>query len=86
MPNINLLSNLSVRARRCQVHHIQHWAYGGPTAPDNLVCLCRYHHTLVHHSGWDVILIEHMPWFQPPHWLDPTRTLRHNRPWQLTVA
>ena len=29
-------------------HHIEHWADGGATKLDNLVNLCRYHHTLIH--------------------------------------
>jgi hypothetical protein len=29
-------------------HHLQHWARGGMTKPDNLVLLCRRHHRLVH--------------------------------------
>ncbi|NYD35678.1 HNH endonuclease signature motif containing protein [Actinomycetospora corticicola] len=73
------------RARTTQAHHITHWAHGGDTALDNLVCLCRYHHDLVHHAGWDVAMIDHLPWFTPPAWLDPTRTPRHNRPWQITA-
>jgi hypothetical protein len=32
-------------------HHIQHWAHGGPTAIENLVLLCRYHHRLLHEGG-----------------------------------
>ncbi|NYD34671.1 HNH endonuclease signature motif containing protein [Actinomycetospora corticicola] len=71
------------KARTTQLHHITHWAHGGQTEPDNLVCLCRYHHDLVHHAGWDVAMIDHLPWFTPPAWLDPTRTPRHNRPWTL---
>jgi 5-methylcytosine-specific restriction endonuclease McrA len=35
-------------SRRVDLHHIQHWANGGPTAQDNLLCLCRRHHTIVH--------------------------------------
>jgi hypothetical protein len=35
-------------ARWCDVHHIWHWADGGPTALWNLKLLCRYHHTLEH--------------------------------------
>jgi len=35
-------------SRRCDAHHVVHWADGGPTALDNLVLLCRRHHTLVH--------------------------------------
>jgi hypothetical protein len=32
-------------------HHIVHWANGGETKPDNLVCLCRFHHRAVHEGG-----------------------------------
>jgi hypothetical protein len=35
-------------ARLCDVHHMWHWADGGPTALWNLKLLCRYHHTLEH--------------------------------------
>lgn len=38
-------------ARRCDAHHITHWAEGGSTALDNLMLLCRRHHTLVHEGG-----------------------------------
>ena len=36
------------------LHHIHHWADGGPTNADNLVGLCWAHHTLVHHGGWTI--------------------------------
>ncbi|HEY2190797.1 MAG TPA: DUF222 domain-containing protein [Actinomycetospora sp.] len=39
------------RANRCHAHHIRHGVDGGPTDPDNLVLLCRYHHHLVHHAA-----------------------------------
>ena len=32
----------------CDAHHVVYWRDGGPTTPDNLVLLCRYHHHLVH--------------------------------------
>jgi hypothetical protein len=70
------------RARRCQVHHICHWADHGDTCLQNCVLLCRYHHTLIHHSGWEVHMTDGLPWFTPPAWLDPLRRPRHNRPWQ----
>jgi hypothetical protein len=44
-------------ARRCDAHHIEHWADGGPTALDNLVLLCRRHHRLVHEGGYELELI-----------------------------
>ena len=41
-------------ARRCNAHHVEHRADGGRTALDNLVLLCRRHHTLVHDGGIQV--------------------------------
>lgn len=35
-------------------HHIEHWIDGGKTCVDNLVQLCRHHHTLVHEGGFVV--------------------------------
>ena len=42
------------QARRCDAHHIRHWAHGGTTALDNLVLLCRRHHRAVHEEGFQV--------------------------------
>uniref|UniRef100_UPI0038CDABAE HNH endonuclease signature motif containing protein n=1 Tax=Speluncibacter jeojiensis TaxID=2710754 RepID=UPI0038CDABAE len=55
-------------------HHIVHWANGGPTDLANMVLLCRYHHRLIHHSEWDVIMgPDGYPWFLPPRSRDPDR-------------
>ena len=43
-------------ARRCDVHHVMHWAQGGATRLDNLVQLCRRHHRAVHEGGLRVTL------------------------------
>jgi hypothetical protein len=37
-----------------QIHHIIHWANGGSTSVENGVCLCQYHHTLVHEGGYSI--------------------------------
>ncbi|HEV7722850.1 MAG TPA: DUF222 domain-containing protein [Iamia sp.] len=37
-------------------HHIHHWIDHGPTAPDNLVLLCRRHHQVIHRPGWTIAL------------------------------
>ena len=42
--------------RRCDSHHVQHWADGGATALDNLVLLCRRHHRTVHEEGFRITL------------------------------
>jgi len=39
-------------SRRVDLHHIQHWSHGGRTDLDNLISLCKYHHTLVHERGY----------------------------------
>jgi hypothetical protein len=36
----------------CDIHHIRHWAKGGPTDLWNLVLLCRKHHTATHEDGY----------------------------------
>ena len=43
-------------ARRCDAHHVRHWADGGRTRLDNLVLLCRRHHRAVHEEGFIVRL------------------------------
>jgi hypothetical protein len=35
-------------------HHIQYWVDGGETELDNLVTLCRFHHTLIHRELFKV--------------------------------
>ncbi len=42
--------------RRCDAHHVRHWADGGATALDNLLLLCRRHHRMVHEEGFRVAL------------------------------
>ena len=39
-------------SRGIDLHHIQYWSHGGRTTLDNIVSLCRYHHTLVHDRGY----------------------------------
>ena len=41
-------------SRRCDAHHVRHWADGGATRLDNLVLLCRRHHRAVHEEGFGV--------------------------------
>ena len=37
-------------AKWCDAHHIKHWIDGGTTSLDNLVLLCRRHHTITHQN------------------------------------
>jgi hypothetical protein len=38
----------------CDVHHLHPWQNGGETKIENLVLLCRYHHTLIHEGRWRI--------------------------------
>ncbi|GAA4756029.1 HNH endonuclease signature motif containing protein [Actinomycetospora chibensis] len=64
------------RPRRCHAHHIEHWGDGGPTSLDNLTLLCRHHHQVIHHGHWRIDMIDGLPWFTPPSWIDPDRQPR----------
>ena len=41
--------------RRCDAHHLVHWADGGATRLENLVSVCRFHHRAVHEEGFQVV-------------------------------
>ena len=38
----------------CDVHHVDHWAWGGETSCDNGALICERHHTAVHEGGFRV--------------------------------
>ena len=52
---------------RCDLDHTYDHSLGGATHLDNLSHLCRHHHTLKHHSSWDVMQAEPgvMRWRSP---------------------
>ncbi|MFM9136443.1 MAG: HNH endonuclease, partial [bacterium] len=37
-----------------EIHHIRYHSRGGPTTPDNLTGLCRYHHHHIHDHRWRI--------------------------------
>ncbi|GAA2875117.1 HNH endonuclease signature motif containing protein [Pseudonocardia halophobica] len=68
----------------CEIHHVREWQHGGPTSLGNLVMLCTVHHRLIHHSHWEVRMVDGLPEFLPPSWIDRTRTPRRRPPPVLT--
>ncbi|MHC1563151.1 HNH endonuclease signature motif containing protein [Actinomycetospora sp. C-140] len=64
------------RPRRCHAHHVRQWLDHGDTALDNMTLLCRFHHQLIHHGHWTVAIVDGLPWFTPPAWIDPDRQPR----------
>ena len=68
-----------------EFHHITHWCDGGPSDLNNGCVLCRQHHTLIHHSDWQVRLgPDGLPEIIPPITYDleqrPQRNTLHRPP------
>jgi len=42
----------------CDLHHIQGREAGGPTTPDNLVAVCRRHHTAITNRAWTLTMTD----------------------------
>jgi hypothetical protein len=56
------------RRSRVEGHHIRFWSRGGPTALENLVLLCGFHHRQIHHAGFTVSMDRRgQPTFADPH-------------------
>jgi hypothetical protein len=52
------------RKKALNVHHIVHWADGGPTELDNLVLLCDVHHTIVHVGKFKICGVPPKIWIE----------------------
>ena len=42
------------RKKGLDAHHVRHWADGGETRMDNLLNLCRHHHSLLHRDAYSI--------------------------------
>jgi len=67
-----------IPAAWCDVHHCRHWADFGPTAVSNLALLCAKHHWNIHHTDWEITLIQGKPHLIPPALIDPEQRPRRN--------
>jgi hypothetical protein len=61
-----------------QRHHILPWFDSGDTDLDNMVLLCGYNHRRIDADGWQITVIDGVPYFIPPVWIDPTQTPQRN--------
>jgi Domain of unknown function (DUF222) len=74
---------------RCDVHHVISWLCGGHTDLNNLCLVCGFHHRAFERGGWRCQMINGIPHWIPPAWLDPDQTPRRNtvhRPEQLLLT
>ncbi|MGM0928437.1 MAG: DUF222 domain-containing protein [Actinomycetota bacterium] len=68
-----------------EAHHIVPWWAGGRTDINNGVCLCILHHDLIEQGNWEINVLEGIPWFTPPDYIDPDRRPLRNSYWQTQV-
>lgn len=63
----------------CDVHHATPWSSGGRTDIDDMCLLCTFHHHLLDRDdGWELVMIDAVPHWRAPAYLDPARTPRRN--------
>jgi Domain of unknown function (DUF222)/HNH endonuclease len=62
----------------CQAHHVIAWTDGGPTDINNLTLLCGFHHREFQRHGWQVRMVNEIPEWTPPPWIDPDQQPRRN--------
>src|SRR5437762_2047264 len=55
----------------CQAHHVVDHADGGPTSVANGTLLCGPHHRDHARLGWKGVMIDGVPHWIPPPWIDP---------------
>jgi hypothetical protein len=57
---------------RCQAHHVVPWTsssfLAGRTDVDNLALLCPFHHSTIHTSAWQLVMINGKPHVRGPGW------------------
>lgn len=60
-----------------EAHHLHWWnAHRGDTDLNNGILLCTTHHHRIHDDGWEIHVLEHVPYFIPPSRIDPLRRAR----------
>ena len=68
----------TVGPMQCEAHHITDFAISGKTTVDDGTMACGYHHRDHQRIGWICQMIDGIPHWTPPAWIDPARTPRRN--------
>jgi hypothetical protein len=63
----------------CQAHHVTDFALTRRTSVDDGTLLCGFHHREHPNLGWTCRMTDGLPYWTPPHWIDPEQRPRRNR-------
>lgn len=63
---------------RCQINHVQRHEHDGPTSIGNGALACRYNHREHEKLGWRNTMINGVPYWIPPKWIDPEQKPQRN--------
>jgi hypothetical protein len=81
-----VMPGCTVPPSRCQAHHVVPWVsesyLQGRTDIDNLALLCPFHHSTIHTSAWQLVMIAGKPHVQEPGWRgrqNPARAVGQQR-------
>ncbi|HEY8827919.1 MAG TPA: DUF222 domain-containing protein [Jatrophihabitantaceae bacterium] len=70
----------------CQSHHVTDYALTRRTSVDDGTLLCGFHHREHPKLGWSCRMIDGVPHWIAPRWIDPTQTPRTNRAHHLLTV
>src|SRR3954454_15645205 len=65
-------------AAQSEIHHTTDWALGGETNLETMAIACGYHNTEGPKQGWQTVMINHIPHWQPPPWHPTQEPLRNH--------
>jgi hypothetical protein len=63
----------------CESHHEPGWEQGGETSLASMTLLCAFHHRTFQRSGWRCSIIDGIPWWIPPTWIDKEQKPLRNK-------
>lgn len=66
----------------CEGHHTDPARNQGPTSTANGVLLCHHDHRLADRGDWQISIINDVPWFTAPPYIDPDQVPRRNTYWR----
>jgi hypothetical protein len=62
-----------------QVHHVDEYGNGGPTTVANGTLVCGFHRRNFEAMGWRCTMLDGIPHWIAPKWLDPDQAPIRNR-------